>query len=307
MINKPGFNLYMESLRLERWPRTFAIIPGFIAFFVFYPHLEPARNPNTLELSIRLFIALLLTFFISIANYIVNEITDAPYDRHHPLKKKRPLVSGAISHRVLIFIWISLVTVSVATGIIFFDETYHFVMGLLALLTAGILYNVPPFRLKDIPYLDSTIEAVNNPIRFLIGWSIVGENFPPVILLASWWAFGNFLMVGKRVAEKKFLGDEISARYRIALKKYQIPRLEFFMIFNAIVFLITFSWFAIQSRYISFLFSIPFLGVYLFMFFKKYTQEINGAEDPEILIRNPYFAFYTLFLIAVFLLAYIIH
>jgi hypothetical protein len=32
---------------------------------------------------------------------------------------------------------------------------------------------------------------------------------------------------------------------------------------------------------------------------------IEGSEEPEKLLKNPYFAFYTLFLIAIFILAYI--
>jgi hypothetical protein len=38
---------------------------------------------------------------------------------------------------------------------------------------------------------------------------------------------------------------------------------------------------------------------------KKSLQDIEGAEEPEKLLKNPYFAFYTLFLVAIFILAYI--
>ena len=34
---KIKFKLYVDSLRLERWPRSLAIIPGFIAVFVLNP------------------------------------------------------------------------------------------------------------------------------------------------------------------------------------------------------------------------------------------------------------------------------
>jgi len=43
----------------------------------------------------------------------------------------------------------------------------------------------------------------------------------------------------------------------------------------------------------------------LFMFMKKSIQDIEGAEEPERLLKNPYFAFYTLFLAVIFVLAYI--
>jgi decaprenyl-phosphate phosphoribosyltransferase len=299
--NSKKFKLYVESLRLERWPRSLAIIPGFIAFFVLHPPLTGTILYT--DLVIKLLAAFFLTLLISTANYIINEIADAPHDAYHPSKKHRPLVNHQISSRVLMVLWLLLVLISLSLAHFFYNNIY-FLSSLLALLVAGILYNVPPIRMKDIPFLDSTLESANNPIRFLIGWHIVTLTFPPISLLLSWWAFGNFLMVGKRVAEKKFLSYEESSGYRLSLKKYHLNHLIVFMIINAVIFLGTFSWFAIQSELVSFLFSLPFILVYLIMFMKKSLQDIEGAEEPEKLLKNPYFAFYTLFLVIIFILAY---
>lgn len=298
----PRFKLYMDALRLERWPRSLAIIPGFVAFFVLVP--KPFEGYGYLELAIRLIAAFLLTLFISTANYIINEIADAPHDKYHPQKKHRPLVNNQISVKILLVMWALLVAISIAAAHLFYHN-YYFLFSLLALMLAGIFYNVPPIRVKDIPYLDSTLESANNPIRFLIGWHILAITFPPVSLLISWWAFGNFLMVGKRVAEKKFLTEEESSGYRRSLKKYKLNSLIWFMRFNAFIFIASFAWFAVESGLNSFLYSIPFVLVYLIMFMRKSVQDIEGAEEPERLLKNPYFAFYTLFLAIIFLLAYL--
>jgi 4-hydroxybenzoate polyprenyltransferase len=299
---KSKFNLYVDSLRLERWPRSLAIIPGFIAVFVLNPQwVNPIGDFN---LVIKLVLAFILTLFISAANYIVNEITDAPHDAFHPSKKHRPLVNNQISSKVLMVLWLLLVIISIGCAYIVY-KNIAFLLSLLALLVAGILYNVPPIRMKDIPFLDSTLESANNPIRFLIGWHIVTTIFPPVSLLLAWWAFGNFLMVGKRVAEKKFLTEEESSGYRLSLKKYKLKHLVLFMHSNAFIFIAAFCWFALESKLNSFLFAIPFILVYLIMFMKKSLQDIEGSEEPEKLLKNPYFAFYTLFLVVIFILAYI--
>jgi 4-hydroxybenzoate polyprenyltransferase len=300
--NQSRFKLYLDALRLERWPRSLAIIPGFIAYLVLIP--RPLEGYSYLGLSIRLIMAFFLTLFISTANYIINEITDAPHDRYHPQKKHRPLVNKQISVKLLLSLWALLAALSLIVAHLFYHN-FYFIIALLALLVAGLLYNVPPVRVKDIPYLDSTLESANNPIRFLVGWHILGMTFPPVSLLLSWWAFGNFLMVGKRVAEKKFLTEEESSGYRRSLKKYKLGSLILFMRLNAVIFLATFAWFALESRLNSFLFSIPFILVYLIMFMKKSVQDIEGAEEPERLLKNPYFAFYTLFLVVIFILAYV--
>jgi 4-hydroxybenzoate polyprenyltransferase len=287
---------------LERWPRSLAIIPGFIAVFVLNP--QWVKTIAYVDLTMKLLLAFILTLFISTANYIVNEITDAPHDAYHPSKKHRPLVNNQISSKVLMALWLLLVIISIGCAYLVY-KNIAFLFSLLALLVAGILYNVKPIRMKDIPFLDSTLESANNPIRFLIGWHIVTINFPPVSLLLAWWAFGNFLMVGKRVAEKKFLTEKESAGYRLSLKKYKLKGLIIFMHTSAFVFIAAFCWFALESKLNSFLFSIPFILVYLIMFMKKSLQDIEGAEEPEKLLKNPYFAFYTLFLVTVFILAYI--
>ena len=299
---KKKFKLYLESLRLERWPRSLAIIPGFIAFFVLNP--QEIKSLAPIALAAKLLAAFFLTLFISTANYIVNEITDAPHDAFHPHKKHRPLVNNQISIAVLMVLWFFLAAISAVLALVFF-RNLSFLTGLMALLVAGILYNVPPIRMKDIPFLDSTLESANNPIRFLIGWHISGTVFPPFSLLLAWWAFGNFLMVGKRVAEKKFLTEAESSGYRLSLKKYRLKGLIFFMLTSALVFIAAFCWFALETGLMTFLFSIPFIVLYLYMFIKKSVQDIEGAEEPEKLLKNPYFAFYTLFLVIIFILAYI--
>ncbi len=296
------FKLYLDALRLERWPRSLAIIPGFVALMVLAPNTIKAWD--TPELVVRLVGAFVLTLLISTANYIINEIADAPYDAFHPSKKHRPLVNNEISKKVLMGLWLIMVTGSLLTAYFFYQNIY-FLFALVALLVAGLLYNIPPVRMKDIPYLDSTLESGNNPIRFLIGWHMLAVVLPPISLLLSWWAFGNFLMVGKRVAEKKFLTAEESAGYRMSLKKYSLKGLKVFMGVNAFVFMVTFCWFALESQLKSFLFATPFILVYLIMFMRKSVQDIEGAEEPEKLLKNPYFAFYTLFLALIFLLAYI--
>ena len=42
-----------------------------------------------------------------------------------------------------------------------------FTLTVLALWVMGCVYNIPPVRSKDLPYLDVLSEAINNPIRML--------------------------------------------------------------------------------------------------------------------------------------------
>lgn len=300
MLEKRISSLYVASLRLGRWPRSMAIIVGFTAVFL----VNPAGISSLLTTSafLKIILAFFLTWMVSTANYIINEITDAPFDAFHPGKKHRPLVQNKISVKVLLIGWVLLVVAALGLARVLYTQA--FVLSLGALLLAGILYNVPPVRVKDVPYLDSTLESANNPIRFLIGWYVLAAQFPPLSLLLAWWAFGNFLMVGKRVAEKKFLTAEESSAYRLSLNRYSVRGLVAFMTVNGLLFLAMFILFAILLKLKTFLYALPFILFYLIFFMVKSIQDRDAAEEPEKLLKNPYFAIYTVFLLVIFIIAF---
>lgn len=300
MLEKRKSSLYVASLRLGRWPRSMAIIVGFTAVFL----VNPAGISSLLTASafLKIILAFFLTWMVSTANYIINEITDAPFDAFHPGKKHRPLVQNKISVKVLLIGWVLLVVAALGLARVLYTQA--FVLSLGALLLAGILYNVPPVRVKDVPYLDSTLESANNPIRFLIGWYVLAAQFPPLSLLLAWWAFGNFLMVGKRVAEKKFLTAEESSAYRLSLNRYSVRGLVAFMTVNGLLFLAMFILFAILLKLKTFLYALPFILFYLIFFMVKSIQDRDVAEEPEKLLKNPYFAIYTVFLLVIFIIAF---
>ena len=208
-------NAYIRAMRLSRWPRSLAIFVGSASFFFLYRDFLLSTDVKWL-FSQGLF-AFLLTWAISTANYIINEIVDAPYDVHHPTKRNRPLVKGEIKRSPFLFMGIILSLVSLILAYTYFNPPFFF--SLLALLVAGFVYNIKPVRTKDIPFLDSISESANNPIRFLIGWFAFSPLviWPPLSLLLCWWAFGNFLMIAKRLSEFRFLKDK-AGHYRNSLK-----------------------------------------------------------------------------------------
>jgi len=299
MLKKERIDLYLSALRLDRWPRSLAIFFGTTAAVVLDPTLLPQLSQPMVWL--QLLTAFLLTWVISTANYIVNEITDAPFDAHHPQKRHRPLVQKQIRRRWLLLLWMAMVAGSALIAWLGFNRM--FLSSLAMLLLAGLIYNVPPVRVKDIPYLDSTMESANNPIRFFIGWYVLSPAFPPISLLLAWWLFGNFLMVGKRVAEKKFLSDAESAAYRLSLRKYRLVHLIVFMIANAALFVGCFAWFAWFHQLRLLVYTLPLIAGYLIFFIVKSLNDQHTAEEPEKMFRNPYFALYTLALAALFVLA----
>jgi decaprenyl-phosphate phosphoribosyltransferase len=288
-------------MRLERWPRSLAIFSGIAAFLFLYR--ETLSAPLALSLAGKSLFAFLLTWAISTVNYIINEIADAPFDIHHPSKRHRPLVKGEIKKTPFLLYGIILSLVSLVPAYLFFS--LPFFISLLTLLFAGFMYNIKPFRTKDIPFLDSISESANNPIRFLIGWFAFSSPhlFPPLSLLLSWWIFGNFLMISKRLSEFRLLKDK-AENYRSSLSKYTTKSLTFGIVLSVIFFFVGYFAFSYSYKLQSFFYFSPFVFFYFFMIFWKTLREKEAMEEPERLLKNPSFTVYTFFLILLFSLTY---
>ncbi len=294
---------YFNAMRLTRWPRSLAIFMGTAAFF--FIHRDFFQETGWVWFPLQCIFAFLLTWAISTANYIINEVADAPYDIHHPTKKNRPLIKGEIKKSLFLSIGAFLTASSLLIAYVFY--TFSFFLALVSLLIAGLLYNIKPFRTKDIPFLDSISESANNPIRFFLGWSAFAPQglLPPLALLLNWWAFGNFLMIAKRLSEFRLLRKDAGS-YRASLRKYTRVSLGLGMSLSVVLFFITYFHFAITFKLPSFLYLSPLVCVYFLLFSKKTLQEKEVMEEPEQLLKQPAFAFYTLSLVIAFFLAFLL-
>jgi len=295
-------NPYVKAVRPERWPRSLAIFVGTASFFFLY-----REQMGSLVLSVALLKGLLvfvLTWAISTANYIINEIADVPFDIHHPAKKNRPLIKGEIRKFPFLVLGLILSVSSLTAAYLLFNKAFF--LSLLVLLAAGFIYNIKPIRTKDIPFLDSVSESANNPIRFLIGWFAFAQAdiLPPLSLLICWWAFGNFLMVAKRLSEFRFL-KENAGNYRASLKKYSKKYLISGMGISVLFFFFTYFYFAVSFKLQSFLYLSPLLLVYFMIFFKHTLQKSEVMEEPERLLKNPLFAGFTLFIVITFFISFL--
>lgn len=89
------------------------------------------------------------------------------FDKYHPTKKKRPVVQNTMSGKIVAAEYAVLAAVGLGASLL---VNIPFFVCELWLLVMGVLYNVKPFRTKDIAYLDVLSESINNAIRLLLGW-----------------------------------------------------------------------------------------------------------------------------------------
>ena len=192
--------------------------PGIMLVLFFEPGLLGLKFVAGVVLGV---LAACLT---SSSSYVLNEILDAPRDAHHPTKCLRPIPSGEVNLQWAYAEWLLLAVAGVGLGFAINAPCGFCALGL---WVAGLLYNVPPVRLKDRAYIDVLSESVNNPLRLGLGWYCTGcLLLPPVSAALAYWAFGGVLMAMKRYAEYRHIGDPArAARYRESFSHYTDERL----------------------------------------------------------------------------------
>jgi 4-hydroxybenzoate polyprenyltransferase len=166
----------------------------------------------------------------------------------------------------------------------------------LALLVMGLLYNVPPMRLKDMPYLDVLSESINNPLRLFLGWFCVNDSYPPTLsLIMAYWMIGAFFMTVKRYAEYRRIGDKkVAENYRRSFAYYNEYRLILSMVYYASAFSLFFGIFMIRYR-IELILSIPFLAGFIPMYMRLGFWTDSPAQYPERLYKQRGLMIYTAF------------
>ena len=270
---------YVEMARVDHWFKNIFILPGIVAAFL----LEPETKTWTALPSV--FWALLASCLVASSNYVLNEILDAGTDKFHPLKKARPMVSGKVKAPLAYAEWLLLACGGFAIGL---SISWTFLVSLLALWVMGLIYNVPPVRTKELPYLDVLSEAINNPIRLLLGWYGAGAaHLPPSSFLLAYWIIGAYLMTAKRLAEYRTFADRQTAgRYRSSFKLYSEEQLATAMLTYAAGFMF-FVGVILVKYHLEFVLACPLLLVYLAYYSHMAYKEDSVAQNPEKLYRDP--------------------
>ena len=203
---------YIKIARPDHWVKNAFILPGVVIAVL----LTDFKFSS--DVIIRFILGFFATCFIASANYVINEWLDAEFDKYHPTKKFRPVVSENMKLSFVLLEYAILIVLGVALSI---PVGKLFLLMELWLLIMGVLYNVKPVRTKDIPYLDVLSESINNMIRLLLGWFIITQEFqPPISILIGYWFAGAFLMATKRFAEYRMIGDpSVAGLYRKSQKQ----------------------------------------------------------------------------------------
>jgi len=279
-IRTPTIADYISLARPHYWFKHIFIVPGLVMALFFVPFDFAVHIPAII-------CGIISACLISSSNYVINEWLDAEFDRHHPSKQNRPAVSGIIKPH-----WVFLEYAALSTGGFFLawqvSELFLFVT--LLFWISGICYNVNPLRTKDKVYFDVLSEALNNPIRLLLGWGmLVSDTLPPMTILLSYWFAGAFLMSCKRFAEYRYIvsksGKDALALYRRSFSKYTEDTLLLSCFTYAVLAVLFIGVFLTKYRY-EYILVTPFL-IGLFVYYMRLSLgEHSIAQSPEELYKD---------------------
>lgn len=286
---------YLELLRVHHWFKNFMVLFGWLLAVLFIP------SPNIQITLAKVFIGFLLASLVSSANYVVNQITDIDHDRKHPDKKNRPLPSGKISVEIAFLLGIGVFLISFLISLYFFND--YFVLSIIVLWVAGLIYNVRPIRAKDRPIIDVIVESSNNPIRLLIGWFTVTQStLPPTSILLLTWSSAAILMTGKRYDELAHYGTKLYP-YRKTFTYYNLSTLKILLYFYSFLSILFMSIFALKYE-MDYLYTVPILILFLSWLVRSILKGKAEARSVEDFVKRKDFMVYFLILMFAILFVY---
>ena len=302
---------HLKICRIDHWLKNIFIVFGHAVAVVLIFKLNV-----TSDMIMNAALSLIPACFVASANYILNEILDAPFDALHPTKKLRGVPAGKVSVPVLWTMKVILIIIGFTLAWMWFpNRGYMVALGLL--LLSGFVYNIRPVRLKDRAFTDVIAESFNNPIRLWLGWyAIVPHNeaaaqaagvdnwgwaWPPIAVTLAWWSFGALLMTGKRYAEYRFIADkEKSGMYRKSFKVYNEKRLIIAMITYANLFCFSAGIALTNAPELTNLIIVfPMVILAVIAYFNRAMSEVGARLEPEQLMQNPWIIISTVLTVAI--------
>ena len=277
--SQPQIMSYIRIARPDHWIKNIFIMPGLVLAVILGD-----KTIGVTDFIIKLITGFFATCFIASANYVINEWLDAEFDKYHPTKKFRPVVSQNMKFSLVMAEYVICIVIGLALSL---PVNIPFLLTEIWLLVMGVLYNVKPIRTKDIVYLDVLSESINNMIRLLLGWFIVCDNiYTPSSILVGYWMAGAFLMAVKRYAEYRMIGDpKLAGAYRKSFAKYTEASLLCSSFYYGLCATFLIGIFLLKYR-IEYIVAIPVL-FFLFCYYLYIAYKPDSAaQKPEKLFRE---------------------
>ncbi|MBK8965984.1 MAG: decaprenyl-phosphate phosphoribosyltransferase [Saprospiraceae bacterium] len=198
---------FLRLIRIEHWVKNlFLFIPAFFAARLDeWPVLQQA----------------MLGFFafslIASSVYVLNDLVDAPQDRNHPDKRRRPIASGEVNPRRAMFVLAILLLGGVLLAA--WLSPAMLLIGLLYVAT-NALYS---FWLKHIAIVDVSLIGMGFLLRVLAGGVVTGVEVSQWLIVMT---FLLALILGLAKRRGEYVIATGGHSFRRALEGYNLSFLD---------------------------------------------------------------------------------
>jgi 4-hydroxybenzoate polyprenyltransferase len=259
----------MQTLRLLR-------VKHYIKNTLVFLPLFFAREITASALLWKTLLAFLAFCLLASAVYVFNDLRDADRDQNHPVKRLRPIASGAVTKRAA-----ALLCAALLLGAAALTALAGGGLALWAAMVAYLALNVGySLGLKHVPIADIVILAAGYLLRVMIGSAVTGIPISGWLYLTVI-AVAFYLGLGKRRGE--MLAHNVGGDARPVLKFYTPGFLEKNMLMCVTLGIVFYSLWTVDAATIArvggeqLVWTVPLVIVIFF----KYSMNLEGKTDGD--------------------------
>jgi 4-hydroxybenzoate polyprenyltransferase len=258
----------LAALRPRQWSKNLLLFAGI----VFAAELD---DPERWAQATAAFVAYCLA---SSAAYIFNDVRDAEHDRLHPLKRHRPIASGAVRANRALNVAGILAALAFAIVAPLGWGSLAYMAGFVALQAAYSL------GLKDIALIDVMTISGLFVIRAAAGAEAVDVRISPWLIVCTA-LLALFLALAKRRGELVSTGAESPGRP--VLSGYSFALVDQLVSIVAACTIVAYALYTFEAREGSAMMAtIPFVVYGLFRYVQLMHREDLGEEPENVLLTD---------------------
>lgn len=270
------------ALRPAQWVKNFVVFaPLVFAKRIFTP--DGTLNTDDLLMAT---LGFALFCCASSAIYLFNDLRDRDNDRSHPLKRLRPIASGAVSPQLGWTLAVLLTAVALAASFLAPRAPMGFQTCIAGFVFLNILYSI---GLKQVVIIDAMTLALGWVLRVLAGAAIIQVPASEWLLLCTL-QLALFLAFAKRRHELVLLDDD-AGEHREVLRHYSPYFLDQIITTVTASTLVTYLLYTISPDIqekvgIRLIYTFPFVLYGLFRYLYLVHQKGAGGSPTRTLLTD---------------------
>jgi 4-hydroxybenzoate polyprenyltransferase len=287
----------VKSMRPHQWVKN---------IFVAGPLVFARRMGDTHALT-RTAAAFGIFCLLSSTVYLVNDLVDVEKDRAHPVKRNRPIASGALPPAVA-RVLAGVLGVGALAAAALLGPGLTLLGTSAAYLALNLVYSL---GLKKVAFVD--VACLSGGFLLRVVGGAVAIPVPP-----SWWLLACTLLLssllgfGKRAHELRVSGEDARAQ-RDVLGRYDLVTLRRLMLVLGALTTMTYvaytqSHHALEVLHVQLLWTVPFVAFGIFRFNWITSRKADPESPTDSMMRDPLFvANLALYAATVLVLLYVGH